>query len=136
MLLIALWVRSYYYGDQLRTADNDDAVVSIASMRGQWIFFSGNINKVPGAMWRNWFFRSVSAEHFDQRLTDRVFRGFELTAHSLSVPCWFPVFFSGTLAAALGIRPPLRFSLRTLLIAMTVFAVWLGFATFLARFSF
>ena len=41
-------------------------------------------------------------------------------------PYWIPVLLTGTLAAVLGIRSPIKFSLRTLLIAMTVIAAWLG----------
>ncbi len=39
---------------------------------------------------------------------------------------WIPVLATGLLAAVLGIRRPYRFSLRTLLIAMTLIAVLLG----------
>jgi hypothetical protein len=44
----------------------------------------------------------------------------------MEIPHWLPVLLAGLLAAVLGIRRPFQFSLRTLLIATTIFAVWLG----------
>jgi hypothetical protein len=47
------------------------------------------------------------------------------------VPHWFLVLLTGALAALPWIKRPYRFSFRTLLIAMTVLAVFLGINAFL-----
>jgi hypothetical protein len=43
-----------------------------------------------------------------------------------SLPLWLPTLVTGMLAAALGIRRPYRFSLRSLLLAMTFVSILLG----------
>jgi hypothetical protein len=46
----------------------------------------------------------------------------------IKIPYWFPVLLSAGLASLPWIRPSFRFSLRTLLFAMTLVAVGLGLA--------
>jgi hypothetical protein len=48
------------------------------------------------------------------------------TGRTLVIPCWFPTVLTGLLAALQGMKPHWRFSLRTLLIGITVVAVALG----------
>ena len=116
MLLIAFWVRSYSRTDAFRGWG--------VSQQGQLVYLAGNDPNVSSLFRRGWhtpwvYIRAQPGNY-------RIFRGFDLTRNTLSVPHWFPVLLTGTLAAVLGIRRPFQFSLRTLLITMTIIAVWLG----------
>jgi hypothetical protein len=57
--------------------------------------------------------------------------GFQSSASgaTFGVPFWFLILLSGACAAIIGLRRRLRFSLRTLLIAMTIAAIALGVFT-------
>jgi hypothetical protein len=51
----------------------------------------------------------------------------------IKIPYWFPVSLSATLASLPWMRPSVRFSLRTLLIATMLVAVVLGLAAYAAN---
>jgi hypothetical protein len=53
---------------------------------------------------------------------------------SIHVPHWFVIVLAGALAAVFGIRRPhrLRFSLRTLLVAVTAVALMLGWVMYIS----
>ena len=100
MLLIALWVRSYWWSTTftipLLSPSTLQEVVSTGGRIRCYLPIPPANNHLSGV------------------------------PNSFVLPYWFPVLFTAVLAAALGIRRPFQFSLRTLLIAMTIIAVWLG----------
>lgn len=126
MLLAALWVRSYWWCDQLTRVSTDDCL-HCSSFRGQLIcqraHMAGLVEQTgPGWLKGDFLIETSPFRH----AAGGFFRKFKLSAAEFIMPYWFPVIMTGLLAAVLGIRRPYRFSLRTLLIAMTVIVGWLG----------
>jgi hypothetical protein len=140
VLLIALWVRSYWWRDYLY-ADAFVRQVKVQSIYGQL-----------GVLWfadyePTWAHGSETAEEWSTFVSKYGFGGYKYhppaTASDLPtfdwlsssdgvsvlLPHWFAVLLIATLATALWI--PWRFSLRTLLIATTLIAVVLGLIVWL-----
>jgi hypothetical protein len=119
LLLIALWVRSYSYSDELR--------VNIADKRSVWL------HSVSGDA--SLFTTSLSDPllvHGPAIISERIERPFPSDGFSFSrkrgawnvtVPLWCPVLILTALSTAPWVR---RFSLRTLLIGVTLVAALLG----------
>jgi hypothetical protein len=132
VLLIVLWIHSYWYQDQI-------------------VVWMSNSMDVHSLSWHGWM--GVGYSWFDTKLEDmsrhgntRVHfhymgphvdppyppAGWARSAHNtpaqfycgLILPFWFPVLLSAAIAAVPWIR--CRFTLRTLLIATTLVAVVLG----------
>lgn len=120
MLLIGLWVRSYWHKTTIISSSQISAWV-VGSWEGRLTIIVVN----DPLMESGWVFTDAKVQ---PRTKARIFRKFEWFAHpdEFMVPCWFPVLLTGALAVTLGIRRPVHFSLRTLLIAMTIIAIWLG----------
>ena len=139
LLLMALWVRSYWRFDSLAYRPYQDVMFRLLSDDGVIRFYNGSnphstnyvpIMGDPPAI--GWTFdsrpndlRSIR----DATLLKKIFRGFwrpnEADWH---IPYWCCVIL---VAPAVAI-PWLRFSLRTLLIAVTLVAVVLGLAVYAA----
>jgi hypothetical protein len=130
LLVVALWVRSYFFVHCLSFMENNFSG-NIASDLGD---LSGNlyIGKVGGASrWELWGYgvservlakageRSWVWQRFEWQMAPEGF--------SFRVPHWILVGLSAAIATIpwLG-QSPYQFSLRTLLMAMTVVAVGLG----------
>jgi hypothetical protein len=118
LLLIALWVRSYWRHDALWHTSTSNAVHGVASSSGTILF--QQIHATPGVTAPGWHYTYYPKPH--------AYLGFtweRKPAYTLvGAPMWF-------LAASLlvaGAAPWLRwrFSLRTLLIGITVVAAVLG----------
>jgi hypothetical protein len=133
LLLIVLWVRSYYYFDTLgfsvgprlhRTFD----VLSVKSD----LWFLWRETEFPFGM----EFQSIPSR-FDLELPE-TYAGFRIKRDPsqhltvLAIPDWFAILVTATVAAIPWLPWSTRFSLRTLLIATTLVAVVLGLIVWLA----
>ncbi len=137
VLLIMLWVRSYWRQDCVHLRLSNTVALGVVSLKGRIIFIADAqpVDRRPGLP--RWGIESVQAIDWQlQWLGERIQRatfGFSLQrlssgvfGFSLQLPHGLLVLLTGSMAATLGIRRPYRFSLRTLLIAMTLIAVILG----------
>ena len=124
VLLIVLWVRSYWKWDTLASRLPTGSNLVLTSWGGD---FSVGIDYQPGP------FAPTEALEFDSRLTsswtrDDSERGFGIhrgpTYLIIASPAWFWVLMDVLLSGAPWIRK--RFTLRTLLIATSLVAVVLG----------
>ena len=148
MLLIALWLRSYWWIDVIYGDANVSYSLNLTCEYGRLQFYATNhtfdrpfrhtswrlsddqIDSIRE--WSSWQCRKEAVYDPSARVDgwDKTHSPFYIT-WVLSVPHWFPVLLTGMLAAALGIRRPFQYSLRTLLIAMTITAAWLGLIVWL-----
>jgi hypothetical protein len=136
VLLVALWVRSYW---------NYYAIAYIDTSFGDvgTFFYQGSagleLNRVstppPFAQW--WDFKSIPfSADLPVEPGNRIVDGMQLRSYSVthSTGVVFPIPLAALVAVALAALPRLyRFSLRTLLIATTLVAVGLGLAVYAAR---
>ena len=146
LLLIALWVRSYWWQDTLVRNSSNTRRVEIYAVDGAFrvLNYDGAVDaySVPAPL--GWSRHSLyigskppapSGMPFkpvERSPLANVFRGFDLSENFLwQVPMWFCVGLSGALAGMPWIV--VRYSLRTLLIAMTLLAVLLGAFAIWAR---
>jgi len=137
LLLIALWVRSYWRQDCVHLRLSNTVALGVVSLKGRIIFIADAqpVDRRPGLPrcgiesaqandWHlQWMGERIQRATFGfslQRLSSGVF-GF-----SLQSPHGHLVLLIGSMAAMLLIRRPYRFSLRTLLIVMTLIALGLG----------
>jgi hypothetical protein len=134
VLLIMLWVRSYYFVDALvlRVSERVGGAIDaeFGSFSFSWVnqLSNGNtwqtgIETAPARVSRvspeSWGF---AVETFGDN-----------AAWLVTVPCWSVVLLTATCAAMPWIRCFPRFSLRTLLIAMTVVAVGLAVLVMMSK---
>jgi hypothetical protein len=124
-VLIALWVRSYKSEDRVSGAINSVGV-RLYSSRGWIVCFRNNGIGPAQYTWSIELGRNYWLTPTDSRLrfsSPAVFFGKAATAN-ISIPHW-PII---AIAVALAVAPWLRyrFTLRTLLICMTLIAVALG----------
>lgn len=131
LLLIAAWIRSYSWDDSICGPWNGGQQTLAVSSDGQLFagVWSGN-----GALWK-WFSMPTPFRHPPG--TPFNCRGFGIgrtsNACGLVVPYYFAVILFLVLAAVSWPLWSIRFSLRTLLIAMTLVAATLGFSVCLIR---
>jgi hypothetical protein len=133
VLLIVLWVRSYWYWDQVYCQYSGLRYgVGIMSIRGGTYITLRDYDSSPSSR------RGV---RLDNGVAIRNSHGNHVSNWWLYlfdydkayVPYWIVNLLIGALAAAPWIRWSRRFSLRTLLIATTLVAVVLGLAVYAAR---
>ena len=125
VLLVALWVRSYWWADGVgRTAQTsrNTTVVSVGSNYGR-VVLGRHVDPewvVPPEMINRWGYLSDKARPVQRR--------FDWKASSREIRIEFPTWLAALLAASLAVAPWIRwrFGLRTLLIATTLVAVGLG----------
>jgi hypothetical protein len=129
----ALWVRSYYSHDTLCRWSGSDWHVGAWSLDGQITHtalrraFNGGM---PVAPW-TWTRRPTAVQRLlagGQPSEVPTLLGFGYSrlrnrGYTFIVPHWFLVAMTGTLAVAVKPTPRLRFSVRDLLVAMTMVAV-------------
>jgi hypothetical protein len=131
VLLIALWVRSYWWADGIiRGTTSNKTFTFIASSYGAIEACSQiepNLTGLPAKFRNRWGHFSVKARPVNQQF-DWTANGREIR---IEFPTWVPAILAVSLAAAPWIR--WRFSLRTLLIATTLIAVVMGMVIYLAR---
>jgi len=133
LLLIALWVRSYWWWDYATIAVRTGrTALSVQSVQGQLFAFhaaEGWSSSERGSIdLKKWNFPESEAKSV---------LGFSIEQSPIqtivTVPYWFALAFAGCAAAIPWL--PWHFSLRTLLIAMTLatIALGLGLAVYAAR---
>jgi hypothetical protein len=136
LLLIALWVRSYWKIDFIWVPS--PGPTQFISGRGTLsTSFPNGIRKPV------WSFITVSIAEMNADLLARGRKpsiprrlsplGFELTQKYLAISYLYPVILFGILASFVWIRWSNRFRLRTLLVGMTFVAIALGLLVFLAN---
>jgi hypothetical protein len=135
LMLIVLWVRSYSHCDILNTSVPNLPRCLLASVNGELRL---EIKKHSGRELHFRFHRSSQGVSSDpDRKVPKNITGFRLPVSQLQpipvVPHWFAALLAGVLAIASPGRLNVRFSLRTLLIAMTVMALCLGVAVMMLR---
>jgi hypothetical protein len=132
VLLVALWVRSYWRIDMATYIHSIKMVFHPSSLRGRIMLMVTPMTIIDGAGIQT--YSITQATGIDQ-LPD-AFLGFYFCHRPNStiaiLPYWFVVLCTGILTAVPWIRWSNRFSLRTLLIAMTLVAVLLGLAVYAA----
>jgi hypothetical protein len=137
LLLIVLWVRSYWWMEGFRYGATESRGVIIESISGEVDFsYCLTTRRLPSRCWSTYvptsystlqklLLSNFSAKSFHRRFyPDGV-----LTA----VPYWFFVVSAGVVPGVPWIRWPKQFTLRTLLIATTLVAVVLGLIVRLSR---
>jgi hypothetical protein len=122
VLLVVLWVRSYWRVDKLRRPNgNNSCEVSV---------FNGQIlarwHLIMASKELHWIL-SAPIENAPS-VWGRPVLGFRFRSSSFTVPIWFLAALSGVLSAI----PWAHFSLRTLLIATTLVAILLGLIVYAA----
>lgn len=133
VLLILLWVRSYWSVDYV---DTSKALHNwhVASRKGE-ILISESYSPPPPVAVRRWDWNFNYEWYYKQNFPERVLLGFQFhhgwDGKRTTVPYWFPVVLSALPIALVWL--PWKFSLRTLLIATTFIAVMLGLATYATR---
>jgi hypothetical protein len=142
VLLISLWVRSYWWVDMLFSQGGNDEV-GVESICGEISlikFLSSNDAQV--ALPRRFSVGSVVVDDVDRARLPETFLGFGYSrwikrwsshGRELCIPHWFALAFLATFAVSPWIQCSNRFSLRTLLIATTLVAVVLGLIVWLSR---
>jgi len=109
VLLVVLWVRSYWYVDVLCIKISSSRIVAAQTLRGTLAL--DDLPSMPGT---NWWWLGYGA----------VAPSLRFDSSSFLVPLWSLNIVSIVLATAPWL--PWRFSLRTLLIATTLIALSLG----------
>src|SRR5262245_38644037 len=146
VLLIVLWVRSYWRLDIL-DYKSARTMTRVISFRGSVGFTFANFSSPFSPEFRGSEFTTGTAQGSNVSYNDSAgnplpsFLGFKLDWRSIPVagtmmttvvfPYWFPVYIAAGSAATPWLRR--RFSLRTLLIATTLVAVALGMAFWTSR---
>jgi hypothetical protein len=136
VLLVALWVRSYWWTDDIRWRVSETGTLLLHSAPGKL-----SLNWFRGKIW-DWVWTTRSSQEYareQEEVAELLARAgrpmqpessfaFRWSDHHFYVrsPHWFLVTLFGISAALCGIPWPKRFSVRTLLIATTLVAVGLG----------
>jgi hypothetical protein len=133
LLLIALWVRSYWRFDRCLLARSSNRVVSISSNLGVISLVDGDRSRVISGAF-GWSQRPASPEWREAQN----FVGFAYGRGSAgSMIVCFPIWLLIIAVLPIAVTPWLRwlhqFSLRALLIATTVVAVGLGLLVMMLR---
>jgi hypothetical protein len=127
LLLIALWVRSYWWIDLVYGPLIPTRCVEVASIDGniEVVVIDPQSTLVDYAT--GWGIESLDRNYnIPMHGVPTWSFAFDKYYANAAFPHWFTVLLSGTLAAAPWISWQRRFSLRTLLIATTLIAVVLG----------
>ena len=124
VLLIVLWVRSYWYADGIWVHFPTDCYAAGMSNRGFIEVGEYRNTSSPRLKFELWTFDLRK----DQVLLELPFYFFSFAENAGGYELWVPTWFAILLAASCGIGVwlPWRFSLGTLLIATTLVAVVLG----------
>jgi hypothetical protein len=126
VLLVVLWVRSYWWVDSIETRKTPTFWVVASSRGALGVGYNPLVYPVAD---RDWKFESYSPD-YNEQMPVHSFLGFYI--HHLQgeaaivVPHWSLVLFTAVIAPLPWIRWSTQFSLRTLLIATTLVAVVLG----------
>jgi hypothetical protein len=133
VLLVALWVRSYYLDDKITLPVSSSDNLHVLLLRGK-IVLTVQENAPFDGRW-SWNEHDVASYSRDLSSFDASVPAWRLNRGNASIgyvlPYYCPVLLSVFLAAAPWMRLSKRFTTRTLLIATTLVAVALGFMVWL-----
>jgi hypothetical protein len=136
VLMIALWMRSRQHLDLVAVSATATKFIGASSESGQLRFYTGTWSSTTAS--RN----ILNHESFDANIghpgppiTSESAWGFSYRDNNLyaRLPHWFVALVTATMASAPWIRLSWRYSLRTLLVAMTLVAVGLGMIVYALR---
>jgi hypothetical protein len=141
VLMVALWVRSYWWIDQVVRVTST-AVEECCEYDGQIVFSWRNsvqaVSAYSATIGEGWHLMPFSVQDWHRSSPplpgQRIFRAFGGIANEFVVPCWAP-----TLVAIIFTSLPWigsmswQFSLRTLLIATSLVAAALGAIVWVTR---
>jgi hypothetical protein len=140
VLLIVLWVRSYWWNDMAYCPLNSTPrMLSVFSLRGR-ILIAAHVpvddddlmkSRDPAWGWEPQYVGNLVPLEDEEEKPRPLFE-FRILLNGIHIefPHWFAILIAVAVAVATWIR--FRFSLRTLLIAMTLVAVVLGLAIWAA----
>jgi hypothetical protein len=126
LLLIGLWVRSYWYSEGFNWFFSTTKYVHVSSDVGQLFLGVGDVSFEPPS-----YFRGEAGLYADEHELIRMptlLAGQNQWGFQLGIPYWLLLLGTATLAALRWIA--WRFSLRTLLIGMTLLAALLGLVAY------
>jgi hypothetical protein len=141
--LMGMWVRSYRWKDEFRGRASERQALIAVSIEGRLLSGKFQLPKLTKD-WP-WLIHSIPVD--DQMRSDWDMAhgspgsparlGLEVYSamdnFSVTLPYWFLVLTTGSLAMAFRLRWPLRFTLRSLFVATTFLAVVLGMIAWLDR---
>jgi hypothetical protein len=141
VLLIVLWVRSYFHGDDITWVLPDGECIRCDARRGELLVCRYPAIKLEGDNRRTFSHQVNINPNVRPRDWPSTYYGFAFAANYLKdgiyvaiLPQWITVAMFAVLAAVPWIRLfSWRFSLRTLLIATTLVAVALGIIAYAIR---
>lgn len=129
VLVCLLWVRSYWWADIVEAPS--PLYTGVMSAHGSLrVVWKTGLVPTPSAGWSTSTISAGQVGRAQTRILGFTYKP-NRTGFVVQLPDWFLVLSLGALATLPWL--PWRFSLRTLLIAMTVFAVGLGMAAYLFR---
>jgi hypothetical protein len=138
--LMGMWVRSYYWTDEVYFTPPGATTVGGGSIVGR--ITMGALTRKGTGLEERFYFRHVpiadwrsEGGRLDKEFSSVAGFGFlrETGACVIAVPYWFAVIFVGAFSFAPWSRVKYRFSLRSLFIATTFLAVVLGIIAWLDR---
>jgi hypothetical protein len=138
MLLIVLWVRSYWVFNTVQYLAAGSQGYGIVSDRGRLTIDKFDLPQNRVNRYYNdsrWFVRHESTGEWPPASNWRIVdQASPYRATKVTVPYWFPLLLAAAISAiALRIPRPRRFSLRTLLIATMLVALLLGAIAYAVR---
>lgn len=137
VLFVVLWMRSYYFGEVVQWSVTKWCGFQFTSSEGQLTARHCSLDGAGhhgGMDFPDWLWSVVPIGSFSQSPTTIL--GFELRLpYFVATSYWAPVVIcvALTIAPVLVGHPRLRFSLRTLLIAVTLIALLLGAVVYAVR---
>jgi hypothetical protein len=124
VLLISLWVRGYWWVEQLPVQLPGNQVIGLGTMPGVYAVVINPQWGTPLSRRSNSADEWLALGGYDH---SRIWGYFGVQSTAIIIPFWFSVLFAAIIAALPWCtRKPYRFSLRTLLIVTTLVAVALG----------
>jgi hypothetical protein len=126
VLLVVLWVRSYSCFDSFGISFDGERAYWLGSVVGE-LRIAKPMTQRHGFNWKT--YGTPAREWVKHETPRRSVLGFSLDSSRIIVPHWFSVVVAGAIAGA----PWMRFSLRALLIAMTLVAAGLGVIVYAMR---
>ena len=134
-LMIVLWSRSYndkrVHENTVEWQTTHDQTFAVACERGKLYFGLYDTYRYPMGSWQ--LFHASDGSWWDHGSFARFYFGNTWDSSKLILPFWFLVVLSGVVAAIAGVRRPIKFSLRAMLIVTTAVAMTIGLATYAAN---
>jgi hypothetical protein len=128
LLLIALWVRSYWANDRLRGMCPGAGLLHLDSTCGVF-----TLNVLINSTGPKFSWDSRAPRNLDHKWWFRYYPAVSFPWYYMAAPHWCFVLIAGLMAVGGTFRASWRFSLRTLLIVMTVAAIGLGWIVYAMR---